>query len=672
MNAASPDRFPLRTVHLDFHTGPDVPDVGADFDPVSFAETFRDAHVDSVTVFAKCHHGHLYYGTDRPERHPALPAGLDLLGEQVQALHAAGIRAPIYLSVQVDEWAARERPEWIAIGEDLRQVKFAPSAFEAGWHVLDMSSPFQDYMAEQLAEVLARFAPVDGIFLDMCWDQPSASRWAIDGAKRAGLDPSDPEHRARYARRVAREYMARFRDMVEPALREGAAMGVWFNSRPKTLLGEEAHLVRHVEVEALATGGWGYSYLPYVARFVRPLGLPALSHTGRFYRSWGDNAALKPRAALMYECCRILSLGMTNGVGDLLHPRARPSSAVYDLIGSVYSHIEACEPFVKGGSLASDTALVADPALGDNPGRAGIGAASALQQLRAQFDVVAPGADLSGYDVVVVPETTAIGDDLAAHLLEVLDAGGGVVLAAPGAISDGTPPKLMDALGVGLHGELPYSHVFLRPGPAMGLPASDLDTVVEGRGLRLAADGGSGVCGLVEPYFERAYDHWSGHSYTPPDRLSAHPAIVQKGRAVTIAVPIFEAFGREANPFYRELIGACLRLAHPRPLLRTGGPAHLETTVVRLAAATAVHLISFLPSRQAEGLDLVQDPFPLLDVQVSLRLEEPPARAILQPYGRPLPLDWSDGYATTTVSMSEGHGIVVFEHAGPLDPGVSL
>ena len=103
--------FPLRTIHLDFHTGPNIPDVGKDFDPTAFAKTFKDAHIDSVTVFAKCHHGLLYYDTDRPERHPGLPRELDLMGEQIKALHAVGIRAPIYLSVQCDEFAANEHAE---------------------------------------------------------------------------------------------------------------------------------------------------------------------------------------------------------------------------------------------------------------------------------------------------------------------------------------------------------------------------------------------------------------------------------------------------------------------------------------------------------------------------------------------------------------------------------
>jgi hypothetical protein len=71
--------FPKRQVHLDFHTGPAIPDVGTEFDPRQFASVMKKAHVNSVTLFAKCHHGHLYYNTKRAERHPGLKKNFDLL-----------------------------------------------------------------------------------------------------------------------------------------------------------------------------------------------------------------------------------------------------------------------------------------------------------------------------------------------------------------------------------------------------------------------------------------------------------------------------------------------------------------------------------------------------------------------------------------------------------------
>jgi hypothetical protein len=652
--------FPRRTIHLDFHTGPAIPDVGAEFDPGEFAGTLAAAHVDSVTVFAKCHHGHLYYRTGRPERHPNLKPDLDLLGEQVEALHARGIRAPIYMSVQVDEYAANSHPEWLARHEDLRQVKRATSAFEAGWQILDMSSPYQDYFADQLSEVLRRFAPVDGMFLDMCWDQPSASKWAIDGARKAGFDPTDAEDRNRYARQVAHSYMGRYRDMIEPALGADPPMGVWFNSRPKTNLHDEKKFLHHVEIEALPTGGWGYSYLPYVARFARPLGLPGVSQTGRFHRSWGDNAALKPAAALKYECCQILSHGLSGGVGDLLHPSGRINAETYRLIGGVYDYIEACEPFVTDGQHLAEVAVVVDPWLGDDPGPAGLGVVRALQQLRQQFDVVAPDADLSGYRVVVLPETTRADAQLRGSLRDFLDSGGGLIVSGPAALDeDGRP--VLDELGLEAHGPSPYSHVFLRPFGELRNATAPFDTVMYERGFRMTPRPGAQVlCGVVEPYFERTYEHFSGHSYTPPARLSDYAAIIQNGRAITFAVPLLQAFGQHANVPYRELLGGCLDLLLPRPLLRTGGPAHLETAIVTKNGTVVVHLLSFLPSRQAQDLDLVHDPFPLLEVPVSVRLDQPPRSAVLQPSGQELDLSYEGGYATTRVTVSDGHAMVVF------------
>src|SRR3954469_293146 len=92
-----------RQIHLDFHTSPFIRDVGVDFNAKDFAATMKAACVSSVTVFAKCHHGHLYYHTNHPARHPGLAKSLNLLGEQVEALHELNIRAPIYISIQCDE-----------------------------------------------------------------------------------------------------------------------------------------------------------------------------------------------------------------------------------------------------------------------------------------------------------------------------------------------------------------------------------------------------------------------------------------------------------------------------------------------------------------------------------------------------------------------------------------
>ena len=106
-----------RQIHLDFHTSPFIPDVGADFDADEFAQTLADARVNSVTVFAKCHHGMCYYPTQTGTPHPALN-GRDLLGEQLEALHKRGIRAPIYTTIVWEEDAAARFPQWRQMAKD--------------------------------------------------------------------------------------------------------------------------------------------------------------------------------------------------------------------------------------------------------------------------------------------------------------------------------------------------------------------------------------------------------------------------------------------------------------------------------------------------------------------------------------------------------------------------
>jgi hypothetical protein len=47
----------FRQVHLDFHTHGSITGIGKDFDPQKFAETL----VNSINLFARCHHGYNYY-----------------------------------------------------------------------------------------------------------------------------------------------------------------------------------------------------------------------------------------------------------------------------------------------------------------------------------------------------------------------------------------------------------------------------------------------------------------------------------------------------------------------------------------------------------------------------------------------------------------------------------
>lgn len=75
-----------------------------------------------------------------------------------------------------------------------------------------------------------------------------------------------------------------------------------------------------------------------------------------------------------------------------------------------------------------------------------------------------------------------------------------------------------------------------------------------------------------------------------------------------------------------------------------------------------MHLISFVPARETPALDLVHDPFPLVDVPVSLRLDAAPRSVRLQPEGRELDWEHDGSYLHVRATVLDGHAMIVVEH----------
>jgi hypothetical protein len=172
---------------------------------------------------------------------------------------------------------------------------------------------------------------------------------------------------------------------------------------------------------------------------------------------------------------------------------------------------------------------------------------------------VPPTHPLDGYALAIVPESTAIDGALADRLKRFVDSGGAALIVGDGALrTDGRPA--MDGMGFETAGPSPFSHVFLRGTGEIDPALGRFDTVMYEHGFRMTPSAGSRVlCEIVEPYFERTQEHFSGHSYTPPDRVSPYSAVIQSGRMVTIAVPIFRAYAKFWNLPYRQLVAECIR-----------------------------------------------------------------------------------------------------------------
>ncbi len=663
--------FPMRQVHLDFHTSPHIPDVGADWDAAHFTATLQAARVNSITVFAKCHHGLNYYPTKIGPVHPALK--FDLLGAQIEACHRAGIRCPIYLSVVWDVSAAERHPEWRQLGADGQLIGRGPLEPGRGWPWLCVNNAYADELVAQTEELMALY-DCDGFFYDILMYDSAGCLCAncLPEMRRQGLDPANPAQRHAHTTAVARRFMDRVSACVRARLPEA---GLFYNSRWGWQFQDEAQYFSQVEIESLPTGGWGYGFYPFWSRYARNFGLPMLGMTGRFHRSWADWGGLKHPAALRFECGGILATGGAVSVGDQLHPRGRLNGAVYAVIGEAFRDVEAAEPYCVDAVPAPQIGLlVLEPAtdrvvVGTSGGSAE-GAGKLLLELHHQFDVITDQCpDFGRYQVLVVPDRGAATPAVTARLKDFVAAGGKLLLSHAALLDQAAGVfALADEMGVDYRG--PCASVpdyFEITDPALHTTVSRPDfaySLYMGPAVRVAPR--TGTARLAEAYasyFNRTWQQFSSHDFTPPQAEAAgYPAITRREGVIYIYGPIFAAYQQHGNLTFRALVGRCLDLLLPERLVETDAPATAEVALMRQGARDVVHVVNYHAGRRAPAhVEALEAPVPLRDVTLRLRRAGPTTSVKLVRAGSALSFEDAGGVVSVSVPRINEHELIVFE-----------
>ena len=387
--------------------------------------------------------------------------------------------------------------------------------------------------------------------------------------------------------------------------------------------------------------------------------------TARFHKSWADFGGLKPYPALEYETSLMIAHGARCSVGDQLHPRGVPDHAAYELIGKAYARVEEREPWLRDATAVTQIGLVQlpkeIPSFGSSK-ETDDGAVRMLTQMKHQFDVVSEATELERYELLILPDALQPSPALVKRLGEYLRKGGKVLATGTSGLSVDGAELLLPELGIRPLGMSPYSVTYLRFGNEVKADVPSTDHVMYERGVRATGSPGTRVLArVVEPYFERAWNHFCSHRQTPGDRVSRFAAATLNGRSAHIAFPIFRAYALHGNYPYRLLVRNILGMLLPEPLVRIDAPTGVEVSVMKQGKRTITHLLYYSAERRAKDLDLIEDIVPLHDLPLSVKLVRQPARAYLAPDMTPVPLVYRDGYAHVTVPELRGHAMVVLE-----------
>ena len=668
----------FRQIHLDFHTSEHIKGIGSAFDPAEFVTTLEKARVDSITCFARCHHGWLYYDTQAfPERrHPHLAC--NLLQEQIKACHARNIRVPIYITVQWDHYTATQHPEWLSIDENGRIIGTPP--FEAGFYrELCVNSPYVDEFLKPHTQEVLQTLPTDGIFFDIVRPIECVCRHCRDKMETQGIDPTNVAARRRFAVQSINSFkqeMTRFVRQFNPDCT------IFYNAGhigPRHRAVVNAYT--HFELESLPSGGWGYLHFPLAVRYARTLGLDCLGMTGKFHTSWGDFHSFKNTAALQYECYRMLALGAKCSIGDQLHPSGKIDPDVYELIGSVYRTVEQKEPWCKGAIAVADIGVLTPEAFSDGMMRdlspALMGITRMFDESGHQFDIIDAAADWSAYQVLVLPDNIPVGANLAAKIDAYLAAGGALIASFESGLNEAKTEFALKALGIqvkseglcNLQGELVRGRLFERgdyieyvlPAGLLGRGLPETEHVIYTRGMDIEAGPGAEVLiSKIWPYFDRTYQHFCSHRQTPSSGQSGGPGVVKNGRAIYFANPIFSEYNELAPRWLKQIFLNALELLLPEPLVRHDGPSTLQVTVNQQATENrwVMHLLHYIPERRAQQFDIIEDVISLYRVKLSVKAPQAVKTVLAVPENEPLVFMQQEGRVEFVLPKLTGHQMV--------------
>lgn len=651
----------FRQVHLDFHTSEAIADIGKRFEKKQFQEAMRVGHVNSITLFAKCHHGWSYYPSQVNPMHPNLD--FDLLGAQLEAVKEIGVSAKIYVSAGFDEKTAREHPEWLVRNMD-ESLVWSPSFARRGYHRLCMNSPYLDALCEQVKEVCEKYE-CDGIFLDIVSVYPCYCQNCVRILRAEGKNPYDENNARELAERTYIKYAKRIRETIDSV---DPTIGVFHNGghvqRGRMDL---ARLNSQLEIEALPTGSWGYDYFPQSARYFHRYDIEILGMTGKFHKAWGEFGGFKHPNALRYEVSLSAALGARSSIGDQLHPSGAADMATYRLIGAAYGELEEKEPWLEDVIAVADIGVLSNEAiaphsestiLGDN------GAVRILHEGHYLFDFIDVESDFERYKVIVLPDCPRISQSVAQKLKAYCERGGKVLATGLSALLEGED-KIALNLGAKWVGEQEISVTYIRP-LKDNKYLEDTGYIFYDKAFRVEPESEDAMLFRMElPYFERTVEHFCSHMHAPNSENYAGAAMTLGNDGIYIPSNVFTEYVNQGTLLPKYLVFTAIDLLlgeHKTLSVEMASQGKVTLMKQSNKQRYICHLLYASPILRGGHIEVIEDIVPIYDVLLNINISEKIKRVYLAPSKEKIDFVQTEDSVQLKVPKIECHAMVVFEY----------
>ena len=662
-------QIPARQIHLDFHSSEHLPEVGSLFAKRQFQEALKTGHVNSMTVFAKCHHSWSYYPTTIGKIHPTLT--IDLLGEQIEACHEIGVRAPIYFTVGWSANDAEEHPEWCVRRKDGVihvtgwDVEAKPTDRRpiVSWKFMCPTGAYLELILAQSAEICERY-PVDGFFYDIVNGPLCYCETCCSGMRDEGTDLENLAAVTDYNDRKWKHFFAECRRTIH---RYHPQPTVFFNGT--TLVYADKHnrdcssgvheYNTHHELEDLPSTWGGYDKLPLRAKFFHTTGKALLGMSGKFHTTWGEFGGFKHPDAIRYEAASMIAFGAGCSFGDQLHPSGKMDLETYRIIGEAYSYVEQIEAYGVGGTPISTLGLWRSGSQDEDEG-----VVNMLLETQSDFVVVEPDKDFSAYDTIILPGAACLTEEHAERLQSFVKNGGGLLVLAESALDNSKERFLLD-VGATYLGPAAFDTDFLVVGEELGTGLVSSPFLNYQAALRVRPDRNAEVLAAIhEPYFDRTYEKYCSHQNTPYQLEAAtHSGALRKGNVVFLPHFLGNMYLRHGARLHRDFFINALRLIYTNPMLKIDMPSCGRVSLLHQADLRryVAHVLYAPPLKRGRCL-VIEDLPPLYNIPLELRVPQAIKNAYLIPPKHALPFESSDNAVKLLIPEFRCHCAVVLEY----------
>ena len=657
---------------------------GQRFDAVKYADNLERSAVDCLELYCKDHHGTCYYPCSLGLPHPR-----NILGELLPELKKRDIRLIAYFSVCFDNYALGIHPEWRMVNYLGDPYKLRP------FYMASICSPYTDFALQQLDE-LARNYAVDGFWLDII---------PLARDVRQDLWMIAPHPIPDYSLYARRSYEAETSEPlpIQPTPAEADQIFEFMTAKVDDFLNQAYAVIRRYLPEAVITynaagapgdpidsadlisiEGHAPEYLrqSFNARWAKTRGKPFEILTAgalpRMALGGGWNGFdQKPLKFLELENAIAIAHGGSMVFGQAPYPDGETDSAQFTGFAELFRTARELEPWLREPTGLSDVGLVFTP----KPRRAsrlwGLmqdGAEAfhgALIDMHLQYDIIQLDRDLLGYQLLVLPDQAALGDDELHMLRDYVSAGGRLLASGCSSLWDENGGRrsdfgLADVFGVEYEKEAGCEFVYLRlADDALRSHVTALPILIDEMPLRVAPRGAEVLGDFYAPEAGRSEATTILWGDAGPDEEKRFPGIVRNrfgdGECIYIAAPL-RAKGMP-NAWVKRLMGVLAANLVEQPVLRKDAPAGIEAVLNEQNGRCVIHLINrYLGS--ADHVAWGDDSAKLRDISIEVDLSRTDLENVTCMYcapNSPLDYQYENGRLKTILPELNLHAVVVIE-----------